>query len=112
MESRWGTGRMEAFSDGVFAIAITLLVLDIRVPPAEFSDLWSGIAKEWPAYLAFATSFTTIGGLWLAHHAIVRRLQFANPRVMQINLLLVVSDDHFFRGIKSLAFAFYFFGFG
>jgi uncharacterized membrane protein len=91
MESRWGTGRMEAFSDGVFAIAITLLVLDIRVPPAEFADLWSGIAKEWPAYLAFATSFTTIGGIWLAHHGMVRRLQFANPRVMQINLLLLMA---------------------
>jgi uncharacterized membrane protein len=91
MGNRWGTGRMEAFSDGVFAIAITLLVLDIRVPPSAFDDLWSGIAHEWPSYLGYATSFITIGGLWLAHHAIVRRLQFASARVMQINLLLLMA---------------------
>ena len=57
----------------------------------DFANLWSGIADQWPAYLAFATSFVTIGGLWLAHHAIVRRLQLANPRVMQINLLLLMA---------------------
>ena len=91
MGNRWGTGRMEAFSDGVFAIAITLLVLDIHVPAADFADLWSGIADQWPSYLAYATSFITIGGIWLAHHAIMRRVQFASPRLMQINLLLLMA---------------------
>jgi uncharacterized membrane protein len=56
------TGRMEAFSDGVFAIAITLLVLEIAVPATEFGDLWRGIARQWPSYLAFATSFCTSAG--------------------------------------------------
>ena len=65
-----GDGRTEAFSDGVFAIAITLLVLDIRVPPSEFDDLWSAIFHEWPAYLGYATSFSTIGGIWLAHRGV------------------------------------------
>ena len=60
----WGTGRTEAFSDGVFAIAITLLVLEIRVPESAFEHLWSGIVDQWPSYLAYVTSFLTIGGIW------------------------------------------------
>jgi uncharacterized membrane protein len=95
MENRWGTGRIEAFSDGVFAIAITLLVLDIRVPASEFDDLWAGIRHEWPAYLGYATSFLTIGALWMAHHGIFRRLQFANQRVMRLNLLLLLMAVSF-----------------
>jgi TMEM175 potassium channel family protein len=88
---RWHTGRIEAFSDGVFAIAITLLVLDIHVPPTAFDDLWRGIAQEWPAYLGFATSFITIGGFWMAHHGLFRRLEYANHSVMRLNLLLLMA---------------------
>ena len=91
MGNRWGTGRTEAFSDGVFAIAITLLVLDIGVPATAFDDLWRGIVHEWPAYLGYVTSFLTIGGIWLAHHGIFRRLQYVNERVMRINLLLLMA---------------------
>ena len=85
------TGRTEAFSDGVFAVAITLLVLDIRVPLTAFDNLWRAIIDQWPAYLGYATSFVTIGGIWLAHHGVFRRLQYANSRVMQINLLLLMA---------------------
>jgi uncharacterized membrane protein len=88
---RWDTGRTEAFSDGVFAIAVTLLVLDLRVPASEFDNLWRGIVHQWPAYLGYATSFLTIGGLWLAHHGVFRRLRYANNRVMRINLLLLMA---------------------
>ena len=91
MESYWGTGRTEAFSDGVFAIAITLLILEVNVPETAFDNLWRGIADQWPSYLAYATSFITIGGIWLAHHAIFRRLQYANQRLMVINLLLLMA---------------------
>jgi TMEM175 potassium channel family protein len=91
VHNRWGTGRVEAFSDGVFAIAITLLVLEIRVPESSFHDLWAGIAHQWPAYLAYATSFLTIGGIWLGHHAIFRRLEYANNRIMRLNLLLLMA---------------------
>jgi uncharacterized membrane protein len=60
---RFQSGRMEAFSDGVFAIATTLLVLEISIPEAGFDDLWGSIADQWASYLAYTTSFFTIGGL-------------------------------------------------
>jgi TMEM175 potassium channel family protein len=91
MGDHWGTGRMETFSDGVFAIAITLLILEISVPESAFDDLWRAIAHEWPSYLAYATSFITIGGIWAAHHGIFRRLAYANQRLMVINLLLLMA---------------------
>lgn len=91
MGDRWGTGRTEAFSDGVIAIAITLLVLDIGVPESGFDDLWQGILDEWPAYLAYATSFLTIGGIWLAHHGIFTRLAYVDARLMRLNLLLLMA---------------------
>jgi uncharacterized membrane protein len=88
---RWGTGRTEAFSDGVFAIAITLLVLEIGVPESDFEHLWNGIGHQWPAYLGYVTSFLTIGGIWMAHHGIFRRLQYLNGQVMRVNLLLLMA---------------------
>lgn len=91
MGGRWDTGRTEAFSDGVLAIAITLLVLDINVPESDFDDLWHGIADQWPAYLAYVTSFMTIGGLWLAHHSIFRRLRYVDTTLMRVNLLLLLA---------------------
>jgi uncharacterized membrane protein len=91
MGERWATGRTEAFSDGVLAIAITLLVLDLDVPASEFDDLLHGIVGEWPAYLAYATSFLTIGGIWLAHHGIFARLAYVNRRLMRLNLLLLMA---------------------
>jgi uncharacterized membrane protein len=87
---RWGTGRTEAFSDGVFAIAITLLVLDIAIPESELHHLSHGIFHAWPAYLAFVTSFLTVGAIWLGHHGIFRRLEHINTRVMRVNLLLLL----------------------
>jgi uncharacterized membrane protein len=91
MEDRWGTGRTEAFSDGVFAIAITLLILEVAVPESDFDNLWRGIAHQWPSYLAYATSFITIGAIWLVHHGIFRRLQYANSWVIRINLGLLMA---------------------
>jgi uncharacterized membrane protein len=90
VRGRWQTGRIEAFSDGVFAIAITLLVLDLRVPLREFDNLWLGIVHQWPSYLAYVTSFLTIGGIWLAHHGLFHRLRYVDNRVMRINLLLLM----------------------
>ena len=56
VSDRWGTGRVEAFSDGVFAIVITLLVLEISVPETDFDNLWKGIVDQCPSYLGYATS--------------------------------------------------------
>jgi TMEM175 potassium channel family protein len=91
MGDRWDTGRIEAFSDGVFAFAITLLVLDIRVPESQFSHLWRGIAHQWPSYLGYVTSFLTIGGIWMVHHSMFLRVQYANRPVTTVNLLLLMA---------------------
>jgi uncharacterized membrane protein len=82
---------MEAFSDGVFAIAITLLVLDLNVSPSGYDDLARALLHEWPGYLAYVTSFATIGGIWLAHHALVRRLAALNSAATRLNLLLLMA---------------------
>jgi uncharacterized membrane protein len=89
MDVRFDSGRIEAFSDGVFAVAITLLVLEISVPEASFDDLWNGIVDQWPSYLAYGTSFWTIGGLWIIHHGIFRRLRYADLHLMRMNLFLL-----------------------
>ncbi len=87
----WDTARTETFSDGVFAIAITLLVLDINIPKSELTHLSSAILHAWPDYLGYVTSFLTIGGVWLTHHSIFRRLRHANTRIMRLNLLLLMA---------------------
>jgi uncharacterized membrane protein len=85
-------GRLEAFSDGVFAIAITLLVLDIHVPdPGETADLATALGSQWPSYVAYAVSFLTIGIIWINHHAMVRRLQAVDFGILTWNLLVLMS---------------------
>jgi uncharacterized membrane protein len=64
---------MEAFTDGVFAIAATLLILEISVDSAHTTDLGSALLHLWPSYLAYVTSFITIGIIWMNHHTCVRR---------------------------------------
>ena len=88
-----GTGRLEAFSDGVLAIAITLLVLELSVPAGSDDDLVGAIRGEWRSYLAYTVSFSTVGALWLAHSTITRYLGRTNPLFVRLNLLflLVVS---------------------
>jgi uncharacterized membrane protein len=88
---RWETNRVEAFSDGVFAIAITLLVLEINVAPSDFEHLGRALVDEWPAYLAYVTSFLTVGSLWIAHHDLFTRLRFIDPVMLRLNLLLLMA---------------------
>ena len=61
------------------------------MPESEFSNLWRGIGHQWPSYLAYATSFITIGAIWMVHHGIFRRLQYANAVVMRLNLALLMA---------------------
>jgi uncharacterized membrane protein len=84
------TGRLEAFSDGVFAIAITLLVLEISVPPDASDDLLGAFFDQWPSYLAYLVSFATIGVTWLRHTAITHYLHGVDTSVVRLNLLLLL----------------------
>ncbi len=86
---RWDKSRVETFSDGVFAIAITLLVLDINAP-SDLRHLNPALEHEWPAYLAYVTSFLTVGGVWVAHHRLFGGLRFLDSMLMRINLLLLL----------------------
>ena len=84
------TGRLEAFSDGVFAIAVTLLILDIGVSGTAGHDLGAAIRGLWPSYLAYIASFSTIGAAWLAHNAITEYLERADAAFVRLNLLLLL----------------------
>jgi len=79
------TNRLEAFSDGVTAIAITLLVLEIKVPPGE--SLGLGLLHLWPSYLAYTTSFVVIGAIWLNHHAMFDMIVRADHGLLLLNTL-------------------------
>jgi uncharacterized membrane protein len=83
------TTRMEAFSDGVFAIAITLLVLEIAVP-AGFQDLWRAFVDQWASYLGYLVSFSTIGAVWVGHTVITEFTERATPVFIRLNLLLLM----------------------
>ncbi|HEY6406408.1 MAG TPA: TMEM175 family protein [Ktedonobacteraceae bacterium] len=92
------TGRIEAFSDGVFAVAITLLVFDLKVPqlsPNEinFTALASALLHQWPSYLTFVTSFATILIMWAGHHNIFKLVHKSDSLFLFANgfLLLLVT---------------------
>jgi uncharacterized membrane protein len=85
------TTRIEAFSDGVFAIAITLLVLEIKVPSPEQAHLAVGLLRQWPSYLAFLLSFFYIGVMWMNHHRIFTHIRRSNDTLLILNLLLLLG---------------------
>jgi len=84
------TDRTEAFSDGVFAIAATLLVLEIHAPDPASARLWQALADEWPAYLGYVISFATLGIVWVNHHALLDGLARLDRTVLFLNLLLLM----------------------
>jgi uncharacterized membrane protein len=83
------TGRLEAFSDGVFAITITLLILEIE-PPADYEELLHGLAELWPSYLAYAVTFLFIGQVWANHHVMFDHIRVADRVVLFLNILLLM----------------------
>ncbi|MFY9578550.1 MAG: TMEM175 family protein [Gaiellaceae bacterium] len=83
------TRRVEAFSDGVFAIAITLLILIIE-PPKGGQHLGHELLRLWPSYLAYAVSFLTIGIMWVNHHTIFRHFERVDRPLLLLNILLLM----------------------
>lgn len=88
------TNRTEAFSDGVLAIAVTLLVLDLRVPArATIQQGWlaAALAGDWPAYAAYVTSFLIIGIIWVNHHGVFDLVGRVDRLTLFLNLLLLMT---------------------
>jgi uncharacterized membrane protein len=85
------TARVEAFSDGVFAIAITLLILAVGIEQAlRTGNLADQLLELWPAYIAYAASFLTIGLMWVNHHAVFRQFARVDRPLLLLNILLLM----------------------
>lgn len=82
------TTRLETFADGVFAIAATLLVLEIQLPG---DDIGHGLVDLWPSYFAYALSFLTIGIMWVNHHVVLTFIREADRTFLFINLFLLMA---------------------
>jgi len=83
-------GRLEAFSDGVFAVAITLLALNLAVKGPGHGTLAHQLAEQWPGYLAYLISFFTIGIIWVNHHALVSNVVQVSRTLLFLNLVLLL----------------------
>jgi TMEM175 potassium channel family protein len=83
------TARLEAFSDAVFAVAITLLILEIHVPTGD--HVWDELKDEWPSFASFFVSFWVIGIIWVNHHGLLDHLKRADRPLLYINLLLLMT---------------------
>ena len=86
-----GTNRLESFSDGVIAVAITLLVLGLSIPNPDKGRLAHQLGHQWPQYAAYVVSFVTIGIIWINHHAMIARLSQADHSILILNLLLLMT---------------------
>lgn len=93
--TKYRISRIEAFSDGVFAIAITLLILEIKVPPIDtihsVNDLWLALGHLWPSYFAFVLSFGFILIAWSNHHIVLNFVEHSSPAFMYANGFLLLN---------------------
>ena len=85
------TSRLEAFSDGVFAVAITLLVLQFTVPLTQSGHLLEALLGQWPQLATYAASFLTVGVVWVNHHAVFKGLRTVDRTIQFINLVLLLT---------------------
>jgi uncharacterized membrane protein len=85
------TARLEAFSDGVLAVAITLLVLDIHAPDVEHGGLATALRQLWPHYIAYVTAFLTIAVMWANHHDLFKIIDKTDRGLMLCNALLLMA---------------------
>jgi uncharacterized membrane protein len=97
------TSRVEASSDGVFAVAITLLVLDLRLSGPGRDGLGRQLASWWPSFLAFSVSFFVIGVIWVNHHGLFRDIARVGRTLQFINLMLLVLGTTFPFTTSTLA---------
>lgn len=87
------TGRLEAFSDGIFGVAITLLAIEIGIAAYENptnQSLWQRIIEKWPEYFAYFNSFATVLLIWMGHHKILNRIWKANHWIILLNGLVLL----------------------
>jgi uncharacterized membrane protein len=110
-----GTGRLEAFSDGVFAIDATLLILDVRL--SGHGSVAHQLVHAWPSYAAYAISFATLGIVWVNHHTVFAQIDRVDRTFLFINVLFLmviafspfptrVLAEHLREGSKAAAFAY------
>ena len=85
------TSRTETFSDGVFAIAATLLVLELKVPEVEPGGLADALLDNWPSYATYVVSFLVIGIIWVNHHAVMERIRKVNRPLLFLNLVFLMA---------------------
>jgi uncharacterized membrane protein len=88
------TVRLEAFSDGIFAVAITLLIIELRPPVLEHvsnKTLFEGLLEKWPEYLAVVNSFASILLMWIAHHQLFKQINKPNTALVLVNGLLLLG---------------------
>ena len=83
------TNRLETFADGVFAIAITLLVLEIKIPDPH-ENLGTALLAQWPSFAAYVTSFLTIGVMWVSHHQMFTIIRRTTPTFLFLNVLFLL----------------------
>jgi TMEM175 potassium channel family protein len=82
--------RLEAFSDGVIAVAITLLALDLAIAGPGHGSVLTQLGEHWPSFLAYLISFFTIGIIWVNHHDLVKNIAFVDRTLLFLNLLLLL----------------------
>jgi len=84
-------GRAEAFSDGIFAVAATLLIFNVQIDKSGPGGLLDALLAAWPKYAAYAASFLTIGVMWMNHHGLFERIARMNRGLLFVNLLLLMA---------------------
>ncbi len=99
------SGRVEAFSDGVIAIAITLLVLNLKVPDGEPGTIVQHLLDQWTSYVAYLASFIFIGIVWVSHHALFTRIARVDSGLLWRNLILLLAASVFPFPTATLAYA-------
>src|SRR6184192_1573252 len=85
------TARLETFADGVLAIAITLLILEVKVPHGSGAALGSRLAHQWPSYVGYAVSFLTIGVIWVNHHHMFKLIERSTHAFLMLNVVFLMT---------------------